>query len=95
LHRRDHRDRHDLRCELLRDVMDDLRDVMDDLRDVMDDLRDVKLKVVLLMGDQNWMDVKLVDLNPDDVDLRFDRSFTLSHRGNDYSLKKQRNKKGR
>jgi hypothetical protein len=68
----------------LRDVMDDLRDVMDDLRDVMDDLRDVNLMGGQMMVDPNLLvDYPLDDHFLDDLGVRYDRSFTLSHRGND------------
>jgi hypothetical protein len=96
LRRRDHRDLRDqdaLHDDLqdalhddLRDVMDDLRDVMDDLRDVMDDLRDVMddLRDVNLMGAPRKVDRNLmVGYLPDGLDVRYDRSSTLSHRGND------------
>jgi signal transduction histidine kinase len=76
LHRRDHHDRHDLGVNL-----DDLRDVMDDLRDVMDDLRDVNLMGALSLKVDHFLD---------DLDVRFDRSFTLSHRGKDLYKEKQK-----
>jgi hypothetical protein len=77
----------------LRDVMDDLRDVMDDLRDVMDDLRDVNSMGVQMKDDQNQLvDHLLRDHSLDDLDLRYDRSFTLSHRGKNIA---KENKKGR
>jgi hypothetical protein len=62
-----------------RDVMDDRRDVMDDRRDVMDDRRDVNSMVDLMKDDQSLRDDHFLA----DLDVRCDRSFTLSHRGND------------
>jgi hypothetical protein len=59
---------------------------MDDLRDVMDDLRDVMKMVVQMKGDH----CLLVGYFQDDLDVRYDRSFTLSHRGNDISKEKQK-----
>jgi hypothetical protein len=88
LRRRDHRDLRDQGAlhDDLRDVMGDLRDVMGDLRDVMGDLRDVMgdLRDVNLMGAQRKVDRNLmVGYLPDGLDVRYDRSSTLSHRGND------------
>jgi CHASE3 domain sensor protein len=86
--RRGHRDHRDLGAlhDDLRDVMDDLRDVMDDLRNVMDDLRNVMddLRDVNLMGAQRKVVRNLlVGYLPDGLAVRYDRSSTLSHRGND------------
>jgi hypothetical protein len=68
----------------LPDVMDDLPDVMDDLPDVMDDLPDVNLMGGQMMVDPNLLvDYRLDDHFLDDLGVRYDRSFTLSHRGND------------
>jgi hypothetical protein len=81
LHRRDHLGRHDQDATLF-----DLRDVMDDLRDVMDDLRDVNSMVDQMKGGQSLKDDHFLD----DLDVRCDRSFTLSHRGKDIDREKQK-----